>query len=57
LSGLRVRRVTRIESLNGGNVIPFFSSGAAFSGDFKTLVPVRDVTISADVNVWFSLLP
>lgn len=57
LSGLRVRRVSRIEALDGGNVIPFFAAAAAFSADAKTLVPVRDVTISASVDVWFSLLP
>jgi len=43
--------------LGGGNVIPFFTTGASFAGDFKTLVPVRDVTISENVNVWFSFLP
>ena len=57
LSGLRVRRVNRIEALDGGSCIPFYASGAAFAGDFKTLVPVRDVTVSASVDVWFSLLP
>lgn len=53
LSGLRVRRVLRIEALNQGNIIPFFASGASFSGDFKTLVPTRDVTVSESVNIWF----
>lgn len=57
LSGLRVRRVNRIEALEGGSFIPFYATGAAFAGDFKTLVPVRDVTVSASVDVWFSLLP
>ena len=53
LSGLRLRKATRIEALGGGNVIPFFASGASFAGDFKTLVPARDVTVSENVNVWF----
>lgn len=46
LSELRVRRVVRIESLNQDRIIPFPISARAFSGDFKTLVPVRDVTVS-----------
>lgn len=57
LTGLRVRSAIRIEALNGGNVIPFYASGASFYGDFKTLVPVRDVIVSENVNVWFSFLP
>lgn len=57
LSGLRIRKVIRIEALGGGNIIPFFASGASFAGDFKTLVPTRDVSVSENVNVWFSLLP
>lgn len=57
LSGLRLRRVIRIESLNQGYVTPFYSSAGSFAGDFKTLVPVRDVTVSESVNIWFSLLP
>jgi len=57
LTGQRIRRVKRIESLNAGGYIPFYISGAAFTSDFKTLVPVRDVTVSANVDVWFSLLP
>ncbi len=57
LSGLRIRKAIRIEALGGGNIIPFYASGASFAGDFKTLVPVRDVSVSENVNVWFSLLP
>lgn len=57
LSGLRIRKAIRIEALGGGNVIPFYASGVSFAGDFKTLVPVRDVSVSENVNVWFSLLP
>ena len=57
LSGLRIFRAVKISSLDGGNVVPYFTNAAAFRGDFKTLVPVRDVTVSASVDVWFSLLP
>lgn len=58
LSGLRVRKVVRIEALSSGNIIPYRTSADAFAGgNFKTLVPTRDVLVSADVNVWFSLLP
>ena len=57
LSDLRIFRAVKISSLDGGNVIPYFANAAAFQGDFKTLVPVRDVTVSASVDVWFSLLP
>ena len=58
LSELRVRRVARIEANNQGRVIPFAVSARAFSGgDFKTLVPVRDVTVSENVNVWFETTP
>lgn len=57
LSGLRLRKVARIEALNQGNVRPFFTSGASFAGDFNTLVPTKDVIVSESVNIWFSLLP
>lgn len=58
LSELRVRRVARIEANDQGRVIPFAVSAQAFSGgDFKTLVPVRDVTVSENVNVWFETTP
>lgn len=57
LTGQRSRRAVRIEAVSGGNVIPFYVRAAAFGGDFKTLVPVRDVTISESVTVWFSLTP
>lgn len=57
LSGMRVRKATRIVSLDGGDIVPFYASAASFQGDFKTQVPTRDVKISASVDVWFSLLP
>lgn len=33
----------------------FYTSAASFQGDFKTQVSARDVTISASVDIWFSL--
>lgn len=46
LTGQRIRQVTRIEALGGGNVIPYFANGAVFKGGAaETLIPVRDVTI------------
>ena len=58
LGDIRLRRVSRIEALGQSNVIPFFSRADAFAGgSFKTLVPVRDVTISESVNVWYETLP
>lgn len=58
LSGLRAYRVLRMSSLDGGDIIPYFANAAAFSGgNSKTLVPVRDVLVRANVDVWFSLIP
>lgn len=57
LTGMRLRKPTRIEAIDGGSIVPFYTVAASFKGDFKTLVPVKDVTITADVEVSFSLLP
>lgn len=57
LSGMRLRKVTKIDALSSGNVRPFSTISDAFAGDFKTQVPVRDVTISESVTVWFETLP
>lgn len=46
LSGLRLRRVNRIEAVSGGFFRPFFASRDAFIAETSLLVPVRDVTIS-----------
>lgn len=59
LSGLKLRGVVKIEALNGNNVTPYFTDAQAFrtSPAATTLVPVRDVIVSASVNLLFSLLP
>lgn len=49
LSGLRLARVLRIESTDPGRFIPFRVNANSFAGDFKTLVPVRDVIVQASV--------
>ena len=56
LSGMRLRRVTKIDAVGQRDIRPFFTNAAAFAGDFKTQVPVRDVTISESVSVWFETL-
>ena len=54
LNGLKTRGVIRIEALGSGNIYPYYTSADAFVGDFKTLIPVRDTTISESVTVWFA---
>lgn len=54
LSGKTLGRVKRIESVDGNSYVPFFSV-AASAANLKLLVPVRDVTISEQVKVIFSM--
>lgn len=54
---MRVRKANKITDLDSGRIIPFYANAVSFNGDFKTLVPVKDVIISASVDVWFTLLP
>lgn len=60
LTGQRARRAVRIEAIDGGSIIPYYVRAAVFQGGSdvaKTLVPVRDVTISQRVKVWWALTP
>ena len=37
--------------------MPFFADAGGFSARINTVVPVREVTVGASVNVVFSLAP
>lgn len=56
LSGQPLRRVLRIKDISSGNYIPFFSSAEAFISR-PSLIPPKDVRVSASVEVIFGLSP
>lgn len=55
LTGQRVGRILNIMDVDGGYYRPFFSDAEGFSARVETVVPVRDVTVSASVDMIFSL--
>ena len=57
LTGQALRRVLRIQDIGSGSYVPFFADAGGFSARINTVVPVREVTVGASVNVVFSLAP
>jgi uncharacterized protein YggE len=55
LTGLTLQRLKKIEAIDYGTFTPYYVTGSTFSSNLNLLVPSRNVTISANVELWYSI--
>jgi hypothetical protein len=55
LSSLSLKKINRIVATDYGAFLPFDISPAAFSSNIVLLAPSRNVTVSANVELWYSI--
>lgn len=54
LSNITLKKLNRIEALDYGTFTPFYVSGSSFESNWNLLVPSRNVTVTANVDLWYS---